>query len=423
MKDYLHLLKYSLKLRKYHLTLALLTLLIFLIVLLSPVGKMLNENVLTITMTWLAFSTILNLFPNEINLNKAKNNTKDNPNTSLLYHFSLLKKPRVLIYVSLTELFIESLVISIFCLFYKNEFSFYLKSIPVIFFIWFLIRSSSVLFSGKRIDFFISKKKLNRIDLFKLGIGIIALFLLIYFLSNTKMDLFNYIEPSNFLRIIFSLVFLIAIRSSINALETDSTPKIFTAFFTLFFLIAFLVFSFIIADPFYKIYRQDQYVFSLLSKGDPVTLDTFLKNNPTQINSQNNYASTPLIKALYDERSSEIVLALLKHRPNLKFVLKYDGNSALALAVKNCQLPVIKELIKQGIDVNLKNQDGVNSIFAIHKNDCFEAYPLLKEAKIDLTIKNNDGLNFLEYGLKHNKRFKDNFEELNNTYQFKQDFK
>jgi ankyrin repeat protein len=208
------------------------------------------------------------------------------------------------------------------------------------------------------------------------------------------------------------------IFSSIYNLEQDSTPKLLSNQTYLILNILFFVISFVLSDPFYRIYRQDQYIFSLIAKDNPEAIDRYLTSYPQYLNIENNKSSTPLIKALSDKVSSETVLAILKHGPNLKAVRKLDDQNSLMLAIENCQMPVIKKLIELGIDLNIKTPLQTTALFSIHRKDCFEAYPILKNSGVNLKIKNKENLDFIRYGFKYNKRFKDNFSELNELYHF-----
>lgn len=414
MKDFIHLLKFSYNVRKNKIHYALLAVIAFLILLTKPAINLINPEIYKMLLLFFPFISIYSLFTIELNMGKSKQNGKDNYNTSLLYHYSLLQSPKTIILVNFFEIFIESLILTIFLLAINFSFSFYIKTLLGVFFFWYMVKSSQVLFVSKRFNYFASTNLLSKINILNIALFVISTFLTIHFISNSKFDLFNYIEQEYFL-IVIALFFLnVFIFSSIYNLEQDSTPKILSNQTYLIINILFFIISFVLSDPFYRIYRQDQYIFSLISKENTNAIDLYLTTNPQYINIENNKSSTPLIKALSDKLSSETILTILKHQPNLKAVRKLDGKNALVLSIENCQMPVIKKLIELGVDIAL--QPPV--LFSIHRNDCFEAYPFLKKNGADMKIKNKEKLDFIQYGLKYNSRFKDNFNELNELYHF-----
>lgn len=418
MNDFIHLIKYSFNARKNKIIHALVLTAAYLILLLTPVSKIINPEIHSILLCVFLVFTVYSLFSNELNLGKSKLNQKDNFNTSLLYHYSLLQRPRILVFANLAEIIIESFILSIYILYFDASFKAYLKTVPIIFLIWFLLKSSFFLFSAKRFNYFISTNQLSRISILNITLLIIATSLALNFISQSKFDLFSYFEREYFLGILALFMSFLFFFSAIYNLENDNTPKLITNQKTLIFNIVYLIVSFLLADPFYKIYRQDQYIFSLISSDDSVKINQYLKMNPKYLNVLNNKSSTPLIKALNDKRKSETILAILNHKPNLEVVRKLDNRNALMLAVENCQIPVIKKLIELGIDVNLKDQNDQTALFAMHRNDCFEAFSILKNSGIKIDSKDINKFDFKSYGLKFNTRFRENYPELNEIYHF-----
>lgn len=418
MNDFIHIIKYSFNARKNKITYALLFSAAFLALLFSPVSKIINSEIYSILLCAFFFFTAYSLHSNELNLGKSKLNQKDNFNTSLLYHFSLLQRPRILVYANLAEIIFESLILSIYILYFDASFKAYLKTVPIIFPFWFLIKSSYFLFKSKRFNYFISTNHLNKISVLNITLLIIATSLALNFIIHSKFDLFSYIEREYFLGILAAFMSFLFFFSAIYNLENDNTPKLITNQKTLIISIFYLLISFVLSDPFYNIYRQDQYIFSLISNDDYVKIDQYLKMNPKHLNVLNNYSSTPLIKALNDKRKSETILAILNHKPKLEAVRKLDNKNALMLAVENCQIPVIKKLIELGIDVNFKDQNDQTALFSMHRNDCFEAFPILKNNGIKLDSTDKNKFDFKSYGLKFNTRFRENYHELNEIYHF-----
>lgn len=112
------------------------------------------------------------------------------------------------------------------------------------------------------------------------------------------------------------------------------------------------------------------------------TIDDLIARG-AKVNARNNSRETPLIAAA-DSRSSDIVMALLKHGAN-KNARDDNGSTALMVAVSKTKsgLDVIRALLAHGADLNVGNHNGERALHLAAAYERHEAALLLIQAGAD----------------------------------------
>ncbi|ELS05190.1 ankyrin repeat-containing protein [Xenococcus sp. PCC 7305] len=74
-----------------------------------------------------------------------------------------------------------------------------------------------------------------------------------------------------------------------------------------------------------------------------------------------------------------------------------NGTTALVLASREREIDIVQDLLSNGVDINLTNNDGNNALWFACFRDYFELMELLINAGINLNNQNDNGVTVLMY--------------------------
>ncbi len=107
------------------------------------------------------------------------------------------------------------------------------------------------------------------------------------------------------------------------------------------------------------------------------------------INSQDNYGSTPLMWAA-DKNNKEMAQLLLKYNPDVN-IQNSEGHTSLMYAAQQNNKEIASLLLEKGADINIQNSYGESAlILAAHKNNK-KVLQLLLKSNPNLNIQDCDG--------------------------------
>jgi ankyrin repeat protein len=134
-------------------------------------------------------------------------------------------------------------------------------------------------------------------------------------------------------------------------------------------------------------YTADSFVKSAL-EGDSVAVDLFLKAGMDVNSKEEGSGVTPLMAASA-KNHFEIVKALLNQNADMNIRFK-DGDTALILAAKGGHIQVVKALLDKGADINAQNNSGATALMYAALNGFEEIVKALLAKNADVNIQGKE---------------------------------
>lgn len=113
--------------------------------------------------------------------------------------------------------------------------------------------------------------------------------------------------------------------------------------------------------------------------------------NKANLDFQAHNGDTILIAAINFDYGTDVTEAILEHKPNVNIGNKYTGMTPLMLAVKSNKPALVKALLEQGADVNLKNKNGDTALMFALKDRNHQLFYKLIQKGANPAITNQKG--------------------------------